>query len=56
MENVQVERLDHLGIISGVTHIEQVKFPIFKFCNMLFLIALRKLFLKDDFYEGALSL
>ena len=38
------------------THIEQVKFPIFKFYNMLFLIALRKLFLKDDFYEGALSL
>ena len=33
-------------------HIEQVKFPIFKFYNMLFLIALRKLFLKDDFYEG----
>ena len=36
MEDLQVERLDHLGIISGVTHIEQVKFPIFKFYNMLF--------------------
>jgi len=39
-----------------MTHIEQVKFPILEFYNMLFLIELRKSLLKDDFYEGALSL